>query len=288
MKKFLSSRGLFVSGFILLVLINIIVLSGVAYNRSGDPAALIWLTERELKMSYRSYEENSGLSLCLDWRTLDKNEEYRGYSSRWGSPGWFSAEKLEELGFNLGDYYKGNDKRSYYRSPIEKEVFIVLENDGSMHQEAIARSIKNLEKKKASLQLNTENKNLIREVETAEKWVEQERITQSRLFAVDAGLDLNKLRGIYEDRARFIIVKGQVKPSRNYSVNNKKELNGYITKLNIEKIHVPLRHRNTLDSLPGEKKTRYNDYKPPRYEIELAYGRRLEPWIVFVNLIGNR
>ena len=81
MKKFLSSRGLFVSGFILLVLINIIVLSGVAYNRSGDPAALIWLTERELKMSYRSYEENSGLSLCLDWRTLDKNEEYRGYSS---------------------------------------------------------------------------------------------------------------------------------------------------------------------------------------------------------------
>jgi hypothetical protein len=282
MKLFSSFRGLFVLAFVLLVTINIVVLAGVASNRSGDPTTLTNITEREIELPYRIHMENSGLTLRLIWRTLDKNENNTRYSSKWGSPAWFSAEKLHELGFNLDGYHNQDGKETLYKSPIEKEVFIVIENNGDLHKEALKRAEKALEKEKASLKLNPGDKNLIKKVERAEEWLKRERVEESRLFAIDAGLDFKKLREAYEDRGRFIIVKGQVKPRRNYYKYKEDEVLGVITKLNVEGIHVPLKHRKMFDSIMAKDKTKQNEFQAPRYGIELAYGSRFEPWIVSI------
>jgi hypothetical protein len=88
MRPILSPTRLFVSGFALILIANVIALAGVAANRSGKPEAVIELTERELRLPYYEMnDENSGLALHLNWRTLPeiKDDIYPFYS-RWGSP----------------------------------------------------------------------------------------------------------------------------------------------------------------------------------------------------------
>ena len=62
-------RKLMLSAVLLLLVTNIVVLSGVAYNRAGEPVVSLELTERELTMvqSYRRTDENSGTALLLQW-----------------------------------------------------------------------------------------------------------------------------------------------------------------------------------------------------------------------------
>ncbi len=286
MKSPLSSRNLFVLGFVILVATNIIVLSGVAYNRSGNPEAQITLTERELRLPYRVHEENSGLTLELVWRALGKERDNDIYPD-WRYPIWFSAEKLEELGFDIDKYLRSDDNLNFYKQPIPKEVFIVLENNGELYREALRRAEMALEKEENLFKSGGEDKKLRENFERAEKRLKREHITESRLFAIDAGLDPEKLKEKYNDRTRFIITKGLVKPTINHA-NKKKEVTGYITKLGIESIHVPLNQRQVFDAILINNKSKYNEFREPRYEVELAYGSRFEPWTVSVRHITDK
>jgi hypothetical protein len=58
-------RKLLIAAVVLLLLANVVVLTGVAYNRSGEPLFSIELTERELPLmqSIGYEEENSGTTL---------------------------------------------------------------------------------------------------------------------------------------------------------------------------------------------------------------------------------
>jgi len=286
MKILLSSRGLFALGFVIIVATNIVVLSGVASNRSGEPESHITLTERELPLQYRVHEENSGMALRLAWRALGKVEDYNNYPD-WRSPAWFSAEKLEELGFNIKDYLRSTGDKTFYKQPIPKEVFIVLENDGEPYGEALKRAELALEKKEGSFKLNPEDKSLRNKFERAEKRLKRERITETRLFAIDAGLDPKKLREKYSDRTRFIITQGLVKPRYNYN-KKRKEVFGYVTKLSVAKIHVPLKYRDILDAIIAKEIYRKNEFGYPRYKVELVYGKRLEPWIVSIKHMDDK
>lgn len=286
MKILLSSRGLFAIGFVILVASNIVVLSGVASNRSGNPETQITLTERELQLPYRVHEENSGLTLRFAWRALGKDEDYNMYP-HWRSPVWFGSEKLEELGFNIDNYLSSKDNVTVYKQPIPKEVFIVLENNGEPYRETLRRAEMALEKEEGLFKLNSGDKRLRDNFERAEKRLKRERITESRLFAIDSGLDPKKLREKYNDRTRFIITKGLVKPRYNYE-NKKKEVIGYITKLSIESIHVPLNHRQVFNAILVKDKSKQNELRHPRYKVELAYGSRLEPWIVSVQHMDDK
>jgi hypothetical protein len=281
MKILLSSRGLFALSFTILLATNIVVLSGVISNRSGAPEAQIMLTERELQLPYRVRKENTGLALRLAWRALGK-DNYPGRRN----PYWLNAEKLEDLGFNLNDDLSSNKNTTYYKRAIPKEVFIVLEINGESYSKAVKRAEVALEKEKGSLKLNPSDKRLRNKFEKAEKQLERERITETRLFAIDAGLDSNELREKYEDRTRFIITKGLVKPRYGYKMKGE-EVFGYITNLSVASIYVPLKHRQIFDTLLAQGKSKKNEASP-RYKIELAYGSRLEPWIESVKSMGDK
>jgi len=277
MKKLLSSRGLFILGFLILAATNIVVLYGVASNRSGEPESLVTLTERELDLSYNAYEENSGLALRLSWRALGK-EDPHGYSS-WSNPTWLNAQKLEELGFNVDDNTSPYDNTRYYRV-IPKEVFIVLELGGEPYREALKRAGRVFEKEQAFIQDNPDDKSSQDRFEQAERKFERERQDATRLFAIDAGLDASALREKYGDRTRYIIARGLVKPGYRYS--NKEDVFGYILRLSVGKIHVPLQHQQIFASIMDQYDSRKNNFGSLRFQVELAYGQRLEPWIVSV------
>ena len=145
MKMLLSVRGLFMLGFAILLATNIVVLSGVASNRSGKPDTQIILTERELRLPSRISSENSGLRLKINWRVLEEDTGYDNYSG-WQSLEWFYAEKLEVLGFNVDIHDRAMRSDISYRHELPKEVFVVLEYDGETYKEAFNRAEYRLEK----------------------------------------------------------------------------------------------------------------------------------------------
>ena len=273
---------LFILGFVILTGSNIVVISGVLYNRSKKPVTLIELTERELQLPYWTNDENSGLSLQLEWRTVDMDEDDLYFSSR-GAPAWFNAEKLKELGFEIESTNNVVYSSKYYKEPIPKKAFVVLEYDGILYKEALKRVEKNFEKEKNILKTDIESNS--NDFEWAEKQLREERESDTRLFAIDVGLNVNTLKEKYNDCRRFIVVPGIVKMKCNY--NNKEAPVGYISRLCVEKIHVPLKFRKTFDLIMSKKKQKKykfnisqgNISNLPRYKVKLAYGKRFEPWI---------
>ncbi len=258
MNKPLSSKVLFISGFIIIIFTNILVLSGVFFNRSGKPESIITLTERELFLPYFIDKENSGLKLNLRFRTLSKHKNQ--YTYYHGAPAWLDQKKLKQLKIKL-------------EHGISKQVFIVLEYNHDLYNESVRRTKASLKKLKGG------------ELKNGEKRLKDELTNKSRLFAVDAGIDYKTLKQKYKNQSRYLIIKGLIEPMYNYCANKKKETYGIITKLTAQDINVPKKHRKIFDHIMKTKQYGYNKFKLPRYKVKLAFGRRLEPWIISVNKI---
>ena len=99
---------------------------------------------------------------------------------------------------------------------------------------------------------------------------------QPHLFAIDAGLDAGKLRAQYPDRSRYILMKGQIRVAS--------ATGGTVTGLSIKEANVPLEYRRVFEPLQANNNFR-GDPVPPRYTIKVAFGRRLEPWIIDVSAL---
>lgn len=284
MKKQFASRILFIAGFVILVLTNIFVLSGVASNRSGEPDTLIVLTERELRLKYRDSKENSGLALGLYWRVLSEDgENLHNYAYR-SDPAWLDADKLEALGFNINRYLAGDSRSGIYRRLLSKEVFIVLENGGEPCKESLRRAQSAFAKVKKAYDANLHDEKQRFSFERAKERLYDEQVRGSHLFAIDAGLDPAQLRKKYADRSRFIILKGLVRP---YIPSEKvrDKVSGYITKISTIRINVPLKHRRILDAVKADGPFYSSGITSPRYKVKLAVGSRYEPWIISVEKI---
>ena len=273
--KFLSSRHLFLTSLALLLITNVYVLSVVAYNRSGEPECLINLTERELILPYRIHKENSGLSLYLEWRTLNRDEKSASYAG-WGSPAWFTEEKLKELGFSDNEL----ETEDSYRRPLPKDAYIVLELGGKAYQEAIRRAEQDVAQEEAKEPIDEQ------EIKWARQRLEKERLMASRLFAIDAGLDPKQLRQKYPDTSLFVISPGQVRTSSYYDRSSGEKRHGSITGLNVESIHVSLNQRQMFAKFIEDDTLGSNGNAGPRYQITLAYGKRFEPWIKSVSALS--
>jgi hypothetical protein len=230
-----------------------------------------------LPLAYRLHEENSGLALRLAWRVLDEAD---GHGWR-PSPAWLTAEKLRTLGFDLPDNTAPRSDDRYAPAPLPRKVFIVLEQDGPSRRKALERAAKALATARDLKQAHPENEDLHEAFEAARKRFAHEQVAASRLFAVDAAADPEALRKIYSDRSRFIIAAGLVRAGYRYE-GNQWRVNGTISRLVIERIHVPLVLRQPLDTILDRDRLKTKAPAPPRYEVVLAYGRRFEPWIVSV------
>jgi hypothetical protein len=279
-----SKRRTWVAGLAIIVLSNAVALAGVAWNRSGEPEAVVTVTERELEMPYRSRfeRENSGISLRLDWRTRpDEIGQYikRGSRSR---PHWLDRDKLRELGFNIDELKDSWEARRRFNRTLSREVYVVLEYDGPAWRE-IRDMVGSYHDKAKALAANNPDEHKL--AKDAERAVDRRRLEQhgaSRLIAVDAGLDAASLRARYPERGRYIISATQVRPNVSRNKDKTWEIRGTITQLAVGRVHVDASYRHFFESLAKEA------IKPdqrPRYRVKLAWGRRLEPWVVAIEPI---
>lgn len=278
------------AGLALILATNAAALMGVAYNRSGKPESMLMLTQRELALPYSSEfgHENSGLALRLRWRVSGQVGD---------PPAWLDQAKLAALGFDVSKPVATPEGRRYYAKLLPRQVILVLELDGPAYQAALEHARQHLAQAEASLETNARDQEFKQRAQDAKAQFDQEEHQDSRLFVIDAGLDVAALRARYADRTRYALVRGRIQPWV-IQKEGRAELSGYVDGLSVSEVNVPLTYRpifepsrresapRTLQALLG--KAQDNRYtRSPRYEVSVAFGKRLEPWMTGASALRN-
>lgn len=277
-----TRRHTLIAGLALILLTNAVALLGVYRNRSGEPESMLTLTQRELQQPYGwgMYRENSGVSLRINWRVPSAERNWN-YSYSGGNPPWLDQDKMASLGFDVSPSKDTQDKFRWASRQLAKEVLLVLELDGPAYQQALQRAQQYAAEQDAKLAALPDDKAMQNNAKSAHEEARREEQDNSRLFAIDAGLDLNELRAQYPDRNRYAIVRAQVRP---WSIGAQGKIAGYINGISIAEINVPheyhaafdIRVRPAIGQAAGRR----------MFEASVAFGRRLEPWLVSISTGG--
>lgn len=263
-----SRRHTLIAGSALIVLSNAVALIGVAYNRSGEPESRLNLTQRELSEDYRfdRDKDDSGLALNLRWRVLTAGSN-DGYDfGSYGAAEWLSKAKLEALGFDLADVPLAGDYSRTGSRQLPREMFLILELDGPAYQLALQRAQEVAEKAAKADQQKAAVERLTRE-----------QTSSSRLFVVNAGNDMATLREQYPDRERYAIVRGSMRLQWSNSRKGQGRWEGHISDIANDRVYVPLEFQKVIQRMPTGSS--YDAISAP-FHATVAFGRRLEPWIV--------
>lgn len=270
------------AGAALILLVNAVALTGVYFNRSGEPEARLTLTQRELGMPWDWHvaRDNSGLALGLNWRVNDGNAVeyyYGGYGYHGGTPEWLDEPRMRALGFDVASVPESIEARRRFERTLPREVLLVLELAGPAWQQALERARQNAARHEAARLANADSKEFAEKARRALEALKNEETRNSRLFAVDAGLDRAALRAKYPDRGRYMILKATLRP-RLETRDKKTFVTGYISNLAVQRINVPHALRPELE--PALRQPRRNMLDPgAQFDATVAVGQRLEPWI---------
>ena len=287
MPVFSLRAGAFI-GFALIALVNAVTLGLVAWNRGGEPESVLSLSERELPQPWRRsvrQGENSGLEFALRWRVAwvppkesDIDEGYdsddgTGYWNYGRQAAWLDVTKLLSLGFSPDEVTGDKAKLRRGRS---RPVLLVLELDGPATRQSIEKAHRSETYAAGLRDANPGKKEFENRAKHAAKALEEQKLRSSRLFVIDAGLDAAALRANYADRARYAIVQGRIRPGWPDAKRPRERL-GFVESVDIPAIHVPHALKDRVPP-PSDRP----GYSAP-YTVRLAFGSRLEPWILSID-----
>ncbi|HMW18523.1 MAG TPA: DUF4824 family protein [Accumulibacter sp.] len=270
-----------IAGCGLIALVNALVLGGVAYNRSGEPDSLLRLSERELPPKNGRWLkfESGGMILTLAWRVLPakgSDDFYGSWATIGGSPVWLDTQKMRSLGFEVTE--PSTITPAAIRRQRSRDVLLVLEFDGPAYQQALNLARERYAEESRLLAANPGKQEFVRRRDDAQKRLQREETLNSRLFAVDAGLDAATLRAQYPDRTRYLIAKGRVYAQWHHD-QSQPTLSGRIGRLAISEINIPVELQPTVAA--------HHPFNPtPPFQATIAIGQRLEPWLREIAL-GN-
>lgn len=269
------------AGLGLILLVNAIALGGVYFNRAGEPDSRLLLSERELWPAYQSErEENSGVALHLNWRLATAEEDPHGFDRQ---P--LSLEQMHELGFQVPESFDADQAIQSFQRQLPREVLVVLELDGPAHRREVQLRQAEVDKRHQQQKRQPQDKELQEKLKKARDSLADEKQHASRLFAIDVGLDRQALRQRYPDRQRYAIVRGKVRPWVEYRAD-RRIIGGQLQELSIEQINVPYRWRAQFAASPPGP-YRNSAASDTRYQVEVRFGQRLEPWISAVPQFGE-
>ena len=276
----LTPRNTLAAGVLLILLANAVALIGVYFNRSGEAESRLALSQRELTMpwGWGIAKENSGLAVSLNWRVIDPSVgEFGGYGFSGGTPDWLDETRMAALGFDTSLPAEGTFGRRRFERQLPREVILVLELAGPAWQQAVERARQNAARHEAASLANAGSKEFAEKAKRAQEQLKREEISNSRLFAIDAGVDRAALRARYPDRGHYLILKGTVRP-RLATQDKKTRVTGYVSALAVTQINVPHALRPVLEpALRKHKRTA--DDPAPHFDAVIVVGQRLEPWI---------
>ena len=272
-----THRHNLLAGLGLILLVNAIALAGVAWNRSDPADSRLQLSERELGDSYEYWrKENSGVALRLDYRwPVTRANDYSDRGSNRLSPA-----KMAELGFSVPTELNEASMRRYRRQ-LDRDGLLVLEFNGPLYQQQLQRAQEQLTKSSADLAALPTNKDLLETHQEAREDLQREQNQASRLFVIDAGADQASLRAKYPDRQRYAIVRGKFS-AWSWHDDDHWQLGGSAQIPVADNINLPQRWHQLFNQLPVRKEVAGFAHAggDPLFNAELAFGQRLEPWVV--------
>jgi hypothetical protein len=266
----------------LILLANVVALTGVYFNRSGEPEARMKLSQRELgtPWDWSAVGDNSGLVLGLNWRVNDGHageKFYADYGYHGGTPEWLDEPRMKALGFDTAPVGDSSEARRRFERSLPREVLLVLELAGPAWQQALERARGNAARHEAARLANADSKEFAAKAKQAQDVLKNEETRNSRLFAIDAGLDRAALRAKYPDRGRFLILKAKLRPSL-ATQDKKTRISGHVSDLAVRRINVPHALRPALEPVLRDPRRNGLD-SDAKFEATVAVGQRLEPWI---------
>lgn len=247
-------------GLGLILLSNAVALGGVWYNRSGEPEARLTLSSRELERVSDALlrgEENSVLRLRLSWRHAAGNARLP----------WLDAAKLDELGFSAEDLERPLSRQ------LPRRVWLVLELDGPAYRRQLDGARQALQAAESALQAAPDNEELQRQRDERRRQLQYEEQLASRLMLVDAGVDAEALRRRWPDRRRQVLLSGRIEPYRHGAQADY----GASIRLDGARLSLPRANRELFRGWPWG-----HDETGPKVQVEVAFGRRHEPWVLSV------
>ena len=272
-----SNRHSLFAGLGLIVLVNAIALAGVIWNRSEPADNRLPVSERELSHSYPYWrQDNSGIALHLIHRWPNsKPNDYSYDSLRQLSP-----EQMGALGFKVPKELNDESVRRYRRQ-LDRDGLLVLEFNGPLYQQQLQMAAEQLEKCRADLAAVPDNKQLIESHKLARETLQREQTSASRLFVIDAGSDLASLRARYPNRQRYAIVQGRF-DAWAWHDDGRWQIGGSAQVPVAESINLPHRWHAVFAKLPRRPDTPGFPHSggDRLLNAELAFGQRLEPWVV--------
>lgn len=239
------------------LLSNAVALGGVWYNRSGEPEAQLLLSERELQRVYGGWlrdEDDGVLRLQLSWQRPGDG---------WQLP-WLDQTKLRELGFSA------TDEQTLNRQPA-RQVWLVLELDGPLYRGQVQQARQALDAAEAELGGKPESEVLRQERDDRQRRLQFVEQQASRLMLVDAGVDAQVLRQRWPDRQRQVLLAGSIEPYHHGAEAGY----GATIRLENDRLSVPHAYRELARGWErGHEQTGF------KAQIEVAFGRRHEPWVL--------
>ncbi|MEJ2345591.1 MAG: DUF4824 family protein [Gammaproteobacteria bacterium] len=264
-------------GIALVLATNLVVLGGVAYNRSGSPHARLTLTARELPIAWHHGfgSENTGLSLRIRWSQRAD-----------GARAILDRTKLESVGFDISRALQDTDP-AHRKTLLPRQAYAVLEYDGGAWKRLLRARQEKLATELAKAGSDTQRKRLNRSFARFEK-------TASRLVLVDVGPDQAVLRTRYPDGSRYIIAKARVSAyvyGAGTGGGPGYRIFGVVSELLPGAVYVPRQFHGVLRKSDPELFRLRWAYRPgriklPAYQVTVAYGRSDEPWIESVAAIA--
>lgn len=241
----------------IVVIANSFALVHAARNRADGHGTEITLSNRELRYFPSFADDNSGVTLALQWRdpngfALPNQLERPSY--------WLDQQKLQMLGFDCSVNPASSEASRFYQRQRPRQAFLALEYDGPAWQAWMERA-------------KTQPKNAINDT-----------LDGSRLVAIDADLNPAKLRSRHLDGGTVLILPAVIAvmldPFPYRGTERAVQIRGYIQQVP-STIHVPRPFSEELRRLDRRPRDEVFN-KSLLYRIHLRYGSSFEPWVTGV------
>ena len=258
---------------VFLLLVNAALLLKAWYNRWPPASYSVTLTERELQLpySYSYSSENSGTQLQLQWSTLRQEGD-----DDW----WYSYRFLRLSAANFASFDFPACAESYRYVDRSRQGWILLELNGPAYLERLDKAVKALAAHEGDSQARTQDeKEWQQQLKNWRDRVERVRQQDSRLFVVDAAARQELLADRLADlrsqnpAASYWLLPAEMSDS--YGRCDKKSPRTQevqVKSLSVSRVHLPSEFAHLL---PQHREREGS----PRYEVDLVYGRLLEPWV---------
>jgi hypothetical protein len=271
-----SRLYLWLAGLAVIVITNAAIFAVVAFNRSTREAVLE-LNERELVLPYdwQEHTEDSVISLRLETQLPRPIPDLRYDPEVETQSPWLDGAKLRELGFEV-DTALATARATERGSISTQEVFLVLEHNGPAYQAQVKATTRRLEQARAVAAGDAQDEHARNQVEGLERVLFREQYESSRLFVIDAGLDAERLRLNYPERNMHAIISGYISMTMLRTMlrdqSDDWRAAAYVNGLAIRQVNIPSRFTKIF----SRQETEGN------YNVTLAWGARLEPWVLSV------